>query len=258
MASNRPKAPTFKTPLITFRFPKLSEVDYGSKEFPKPDGEYALQGIMRAADAGTQALIQKLEPFYQQALANAETAFKALKAESRKKLGTVKANPMFTELLDQDTEEPTGELSFKFAVKASGEYKKGPKTGQHWDTRPPVFDKSGKLLIPGFTFRDRGDDEEMSSIHTKASPAIWGGSTGYVNFEVGIDRDGNPGYFIAGTGAAGLKLTLKAVQVIEVVSAGAKTADQYGFGNEAEDDDDASPDEMKPSVSSDDEDTADF
>jgi hypothetical protein len=214
-------------------------VDFGTKEFPKPDGEYSVTLIGKRTDPAVVAMIDKLTPYYEQALANGDTAFKALKAESRKKLGKVSANPLFTELLDQDTEEPTGDVTFKFAVKASGEYKKGPKMGKFWDTRPPIFDIKAKELTKGFRFRDREDEETMADVHVKGKPSIWGGSVGYVSFEAGIDQEGNPGYFIAGTGAAGLKLGLTAVQVTEVVSGGQQSAGDFGFGNEAEDDDEA-------------------
>jgi hypothetical protein len=234
MANKRPKAPSFTTPKGTFRFPKLSEVDFGAKEFPKAEGEYSVQLVLRADDPDTQALIEKLKPLHEAALQRGDTAFKALKAETRKKLGQLKVNDLYTELLDQDTEEPTGELVFKFAARASGEYKNGSKAGQFWDTRPTVFDVKTNVLIQGFRFRDRADDEKMADVHVKSSPGIWGGSTGKVSFEVGIDKDGEPGYFIPGTGAAGLKLALNAVQVIDLVSAGQRSAEDYGFGNEAD------------------------
>jgi len=255
MANSRPKAPKFTTPKMIFRFPKLSEVDFGTKDYPKEDGEYSVTGIMTASDPKVQAFIKKLEPLYQQAVANGEVAFKALKAETRKKLGSMKANPLFTELLDQETEEPTGEITMKFAMKASGQYKKGPKTDQFWDSRPAIFDRKTNTLVQGFRFRDRAEDETIADVHVKGKPAIWGGTTGYVSFEVGLDKDGEPGYFIPGTGAAGLKLALTAVQVIDIVSAGQASADSYGFGREDGDEDE---DGETSDKSASDDDNADF
>ena len=63
-------------------------------------------------------------------------------------------------------------------------------------------------------------------------PAIWSGTTAKVSFSVGLNKEGVPGYFIPGTGAAGLKLKLLAVQIIDLKSGGERSADSYGFGAE--------------------------
>lgn len=235
MATNtRVKAPTFTTGKGVFKYPKLSAVDFGNKEFPKKDGEYSTGLVARADEPWLVDLLAKLEPLHQQAIANGETAFKALKAEQRKKLGSLKVNALVTEILDPDTEEPTGEVSFKFSQRASGEYQNGKKTGQFWDTRPTIFGPDAKVLVKGFRFRDREDGEEITDVHVKAKPEIWGGTVGKVSFEVGLNKDQEPGYFIAGTGTAGLKLSLTAVQVIELVEGGQKDASSYGFGDETD------------------------
>jgi len=229
----RVEAPKFTTPKGTFRFPKLSEIDFGNDDYPKPAGEYSVQLVLALNDPATQKLIADLKPHYEQALANGQTKFSALKAETRKKLKEMKANDLYTEELDKETEEPTGNVIFKFTMKASGEYSKGKKAGKYWDSRPPVFSANKELLIPGFNFRDREDDESVQEVHAKGKPNIWGGTVGKVSFEIGVDREtGEPGYFIPGTGAAGLKLTLRGVQVIDLVSGGSRTADDYGFDNE--------------------------
>lgn len=251
MANSRPKAPAFTSPKGTFRFPKLSEADYGTKDYPKPDGEYSVQLVLQRDDPATQAFLDKLTPYHQKAIANADVAFKALKPESRKKLGKVTVNDLFTEVLDQDTEEPTGEIIFKFSMKASGEYKQGKNQGSHWDSRPSVFDKDPKnVLIKGFRFRTREDDESTGDVHGKVKPDIWGGTVGKVSFEIGIDKDGEPGYFIPGTAMAGVKLSLTAVQVIELVEGGQRSGADYGFENE--EDEDTSSDEAADDTAADD------
>lgn len=90
-------------------------------------------------------------------------------------------------------------------MKASGEFKKGPKAGQKWHRKPDLFDAKGRKIGGGVN--------------------IWGGSEGKVSFV------GSP-YFIPGTAAAGLRLMLGGVQVIELVSNGSRAADSYGFGEE--------------------------
>ncbi|CAM5317244.1 hypothetical protein ATER59S_00961 [Aquamicrobium terrae] len=130
-----------------------------------------------------------------------------MKVESRNKLGScsVKSNDLFTVLYDQVTEEPTGEVEFKFKMKASGELKEGPGAGQKWTRKPDLFDGKGRKIGKGVD--------------------IWGGSEGKVAFSV---RD----YFVAGTAAAGLILMLNGVQVIDLVSEDSRSADSYGFGEE--------------------------
>jgi hypothetical protein len=205
MANDKRSYPKFTTPRITFKFPKLTNPDYGSKDYPKPDGEYSLKGILKAGSPEATQLIAKLQPLYDEAMKDAEAKFKELKVETRKKLGSVKPNDLFTTIYDQETEEPTGEIEFKFAMKASGTYKKGPKEGKKWFRKPDLYDAKGLPM--------------------RKAPDIWGGTVGKVSFEA------SP-YFIPGTGAAGLKLALLGAQIIELVSGGSKTAASHGFGEE--------------------------
>jgi hypothetical protein len=86
---------------------------------------------------------------------------------------------------------------------ASGVYKKGPKEGQKWTAKPHIFDAKGTRLVN--------------------PPSIWGGTTGRLSFEM------RP-YFIPGTGAAGLSLRLIGAQIIDLVSGGARSAKDLGFG----------------------------
>ncbi len=211
MAEAKKKYPKFTSCRLTFKFPKLSEIDYGTKEYPKPDGEYSTRGVVSADDPSVKAMLAKLAPLHAEAVAAAEQEAKAMKVEQRKALekkngkGLIQVNDLFTTLYDQETEEPTGEIEFKFAMKAGGIVKKGPKTGQKWSRKPDLYDAKGQLL--------------------KKAPAIWGGTIGKVSFEV------SP-YFIPGTGAAGLKLGLLGVQIIDLVSGGQRTAASHGFGEE--------------------------
>ncbi|WP_025886481.1 hypothetical protein [Asaia prunellae] len=174
-----------------------------------PEGNFEAPLILRQDCPDTQAFLAKLEPFYKQAEAFAQEQFKALPVGSRKKLGEVKMNPLYTEVYDKDTEEPTGEIKFNFKMKASGVRQDGTK----WTAKLPVFDAKGKKLDP--------------------VPDAWGGTVAKVSFEVKKDfKTGQFGYFIPGTGAGGLTLALEAVQIIELSSGGARDAGGYGFGEE--------------------------
>lgn len=210
MSEAKKKLPQFTSPRGTFRYPKISEPDFGNEKFPKPDGEYSVQLVLQADSPEAKDIIGKLTPLYAAAMAEAAEAFKALPVGTRKAFekkgvkGPVE-NPLFTELYDKETEEPTGEIVFKFAMKASGEYKKGPKAGKRWSRRPNIFDAKGKRMVK--------------------LPDIWGGTVGKVAFEAAS-------YFITGTAAAGLRLPLVGVQIIDLVSGGERTAGSMGFGEE--------------------------
>jgi hypothetical protein len=210
--AKKKKNATFTTPIGVFRFPKLTEPDFGSEKYAKKDGEYSVQLVFRHGSEPMRKLEKTLAPFYEKALENAERAFKELGVKARKEFEkkNVKGpvpNGLYSEIYDKETEEPTGEVCFKFSMKASGQYKKGPKAGKGWTRKPVLFDAAGKRIT---NIKD-----------------IWGGTRGRVSFTVG-----EGGYFVEGTAAAGLKLYLDAVQIIELVSEGGKSAEGYGFGAE--------------------------
>jgi len=201
----RRKFPQFTSPKGTFKYPKLSEPDYGTKEYPCPQGRYGLKLVMPAKAPETKAFIKALTPAYEEALAEAKEAFEKLPVATRKKLGEVKPNPLFTEVYDKETEQPTGDIEFNIKMDASGEYKKGPKAGTKWTAKPVLFDASGQRMV--------------------RPPAIWSGTEGKVAFEA------RP-YFVNGSGAAGLSFKLIGVQIVKLVSAGERSADSLGFGAE--------------------------
>lgn len=203
--TEKKKVPSFTSPKGSLKYPKLAEPDYGTKEYPCPQGRYATKLVMKADDPATKAFIEKLMPLYDEAMAEAEQKFAELKVETRKKLKAVSRNELFTTLYDKDTEEPTGEIEFNFKMDASGIANKGKDNERKWSAKPGVFDAKGKPM-------------------TKV-PEIWSGSIGKVSFEA------RP-YFINGTAAAGLSLKLKAAQIIELRQGGTRSADSYGFGEE--------------------------
>jgi hypothetical protein len=215
MANNkRPQAPKGVTFKGKYKWPKLNEPDYGTKEFPKENGEFSVKLVGKADDPDVQAFLAKWQPLHDEAIKRAHEEFKALPVATRKKLEKVSVNPLYTELYDEETEEPTGEIEIKFAMQYSGEYKSGPKQGKKWFRRPGIFDARGNEMKP--------------------APSIWGGTIGRVSFEVGLNKEGLPGYFIPGTGAAGLTLRLAACRILELVSEGSRDAASYGFGDEEE------------------------
>lgn len=195
-----PKRPTYTSPAGVFKFPSLTKPDYGNEKFPKPDGEFKTAVVVSMADA--QALIAKLQPEYDAAIAEGRAEFAKLAVAIRKKLGALKEQMFYETEFDQTTEEETGNVIFKFKTK----YKiTDRKTNEVRFNKIGLFDAKGKPLATG--------------------TAIYGGTVGKIAFQT------NP-YFIAGQGMAGLSLRLSAAQVIELVGPGNRSASSYGFGEE--------------------------
>lgn len=191
------------TPPMRLKYPKLDKVDYGTTDFPKPNGEYSTKALLDADSPEAAALIAQLQPHFDEAISQAKVKFQQLKVETRKKLGDVKINDLFTALYDQETEEPTGEIEFKFSMAAGGTVKGGPREGEKWSSKPGIVDANG--------------------VNIKKVPAIWGGTVARIACDL------SP-YFIPGTAACGLKLKLVGVQIIELQSGGERSAASMGFG----------------------------
>jgi hypothetical protein len=203
MADNKPKRIKMVSPRGTFVWPRLDEPDYGNEKYPKPDGEFSVQLRMEADNPAMKTFIAKLQPFHDAAVKAAEAKFKELKVDQRKKLGKVTVNDLYRTIYDEETEEPTGEIVFKFTMKAGGTTKKG----KVWSQKPTVVDAKGTTM--------------------KKVPKVGSGTVGKVSFDFTED-----GFFIAGTGAAGLSLSLLGAQIIDLVTAGARTAKDLGFTEE--------------------------
>lgn len=186
------------SPRGVFSWPKLIEPDYGSKEHPDPDGSYKVQLILSNEQA--HKLIKQLQPEFDKAIEAGREAFAKLPVANRKKLGDLKVADFYTEVYDKETEEPTGDYIFKFKTKASG-----IKDGKKWERKVPLFDAKGTPV--------------------KNIKAIWGGTEGKVSFSA------SP-YFVAGQGTAGLSLRLEAVQILKLSAGGARSASEFGFGEE--------------------------
>lgn len=201
----RKKDPEFTTPRGTFVWPKLTEPDYGTDKYKKPDGEYSVKVRFDGSDPAVIALIEKLTPLHEAAVSEGKEKFAELGVKDRKRLKELTVNPLFSEVYDEETEEPTGEIEFKFAMPASGTYKKGAKEGKKWTAAPIIVDAQG--------------------VKINKAPNIWGGTIGRISFSA------RP-YWVAGTGMAGLKCRLIGVQIIDLVSSGSRSAESMGFTKE--------------------------
>lgn len=158
----------------------------------KPDTEYNAAGeykvSLRVSAEEAQPLMEKIDAAIK---ANHDAVVK----EKGKKVKRV--DPPYTVDEDDNT------VVFKFKMTASGKRK---DSGEDWSQKP------------GLKSNTKGPDGKLADLPDDVS--IWGGTEGKVAFSIFP-------YFVAGTGA-GVKLRLKAVQVIKLVSGGS----DYGFDEE--------------------------
>lgn len=205
------------TPRVVFKFPKLNAPDYGTEKFPDENGSFSVKCVADLHDPAIKAFFAKLKPAYDRAVAEGKEQFAALKPEARKRLKEPTLNPLYTELLDPETEEPTGQIEFKVSMKAKRELKKGPNAGKIIRPRPQAFDAKGNKIE---LFRKDGDP-------IPTAPQVWSGTVGRVSVETAP-------YFVASSGTIGLSLKLVGFQIIELRTAGERSAKDLGF--EAEED----------------------
>lgn len=189
------------TPEGVFKFPNVVEPDYGTDEYPTPEGEYNVRLVLDQGPANK--LLETVQPELDRAIEEAEEKFKKLPVATRKKLKAVTVNDLLTEVFDPDTEEPTGQYEVKLKTKASGV---SQKTGKPWTRKLPLFDAKRNPLT--------GDDLQ-----------VWGGTIGKLAYTA------NP-YFIPATGVAGVSLYLDAVQIKELSNGTEKSASGFGFDEE--------------------------
>lgn len=155
-----------------------------------PDGKYKVDLILPAEEASEwMQLITEAADKAYQELVNI--------ARKEKKRPPARNGLPFYPVVDIETGEETGDIGFKFNMNASGIDK---KTKKPWTHRPVVYDAKGAVI-------------DMDKV------PIWGGSRGRVSFF--IHPYSNNG--------AGVTLKFEAVQVIELVSSGQKSAKAFGF-----------------------------
>lgn len=202
--SDNNKPVEYVTPRGTLYYPSLHEPDYGTDDYPVPEGQFRTAIRFRRDDSEAwDTFISKLEMEHAKAVDNGQQKFDELKFSERKRIGEIDVVPLLRELYNEETEEPTGEYELRLKMPFRVEVKRGPKAGKIYKFKPDVFDAHRRLMSP--------------------VPELSTGTVARVKF------DCFP-YFIEGTALTGLKLRLKAVQVIDAVIRG--NGDASGFEDE--------------------------
>lgn len=200
MADKKPKAVRYTTPKGVFVYPYLVKPDFGQGQFANTTGIFKVNLRLPLEDAAP--LIAALQPIYDAALLEGAEAFAKLKVDVRKKLKSVTETPLYEVEYDEQTEEETGFVVFKFSTKASGKNAKG----EEWTRKIPLFDAKGKATSPSM---------------------VGGGTVGKVSFEASS-------YFVPATAVAGVKLYLTGAQILELSEGmgSGGSASSHGFGAE--------------------------
>jgi hypothetical protein len=182
----------FNTPEGTASYPHLTKPDTKFND----EGEYKCDVILTADEAAE--LVEYLEGIRD-----------AYIPSVKKKKGVRQlVAPVFVNELD-DADEPTGNVIIRTKLKASGTR----KDGETWSESPNLFDSDGNPMAAGID--------------------VWSGSRVIVAGTVkpydmtvdSINAKGAP----CKISKIGVSLACRGVQVIELVSAGEKTAASYGF-----------------------------
>ena len=190
------KRPAHLTPKGEALFCHIVEPDYGTKDYPDEEGSFTL--TVRLDEKAAASLLAQLADEIEEAREQTKEGFAGLSVATRKKLGKPEFTlPGVTEY-DRETEEPTGHTLFRFKTKAFYTNRSGEKRARH----VPVFD-------------------------SMAQPVTLAEEPGYGSL-VRVSFTAVP-YFVEGQGKGGLTLYLNAVQVLRLNAAVQRSAADYGF-----------------------------
>lgn len=186
------------TPKGTAIYPRLNSPD----DKYVAEGEYKVKLAFDAEDPDFIAFRERVEKMVDEVF-DAKVA--ELKADNKGGLASklVKQYP-FTVEEDAATGDETGRILINSRMKASGTGKKGP-----WTRKPTIFNARGVAL--------------------KSPPMVGGGSTLKLSVQLAP-------YYVAKDKTVGVSTRLEAVQLINLVTGGARSASDYGFGEEEGDD----------------------
>lgn len=190
--TDKKKPLNLMSPKGKLKWPKIKEPDYGTDQYPDPDGSFKTKILFDRKDPTVQPFLDKIDAALEEAREMAEEAVANMTKQAQVKLekkGGITADDPYGEEYDKDG-EPTGMIEMAVKRKASGISK---RTGKPWKARLSVFDAKGKKMT-----------------HV---PDVWSGSVARVGIEL------RP-YFVEGTGRYGVQRSLDVVKLIQLVSGG--------------------------------------
>lgn len=138
MARNT-KRPKFTSPVATLGWPAAIDVPdthFSDEKNENDKGDFKARIVMDKDSPECKKFLAELEALYEQGYQEACTA------NNKKSLKTDDDSRPWAEEKDRDTDEPTGNMVFRFKLKARVE----KKDGTFFDQRPKVFGSDAKLL----------------------------------------------------------------------------------------------------------------
>jgi len=168
-------------------------LDEPSTKF-NPDGVYAVSLAFDGKDKDFKKLQQMLKE-------RRDDEFEKWRRDNPKQAKAAKAAPVCVKETDEDGIE-TGRVLFNFKMNAKGTSR---RTGKEFTMQPDIFDAKG--------------------IKIEKPPAVGGGSVVRVAYETF-------GAYVASSKQYYLSLQMRAVQILELVEAGNRSAESYGFTEE--------------------------
>jgi len=168
-------------------------LDKPSDKF-NPDGVYIVTLAFDGKDKAFREITQTLKE-------RRDEEFEKWGRDNPKLKKSAKPAPVAVKELGED-EEPTGRMLLSFKMTAKGVSR---RTGKEFTMSPDVFDAKGVKL--------------------ETTPAIGGGSVVKVAYET-------LGTYVASSKLFYLSLRLQAVQLLELVESGSRSAEYYGFEEE--------------------------
>lgn len=194
--AKKPKKEQFYTPVAPFKYAHVNKPDFGTDQYPKPDGELSVTVALDKDEPEVKAFIAKMEKLMPELEAKAKEGFANASPKVKagwKKKGITEPTimPFYQEEYD-DNGDTTGRITIKFKTKASFE----DKDGNTIKKTVPLIDGFGQVI----PFKKR--------------PLVYAGTTGRVAFVVGYA-------FIPKDAEAFMSFYLNQVQIAKLATAGA-------------------------------------
>lgn len=166
------------------------------------DLENATDGVIGKSNVTLKEILERAHKLRDEFAEAKRDELAAGDGKQKKKSKELEVRDIGEAELDDNGDE-TGRMILKAKMKASGT---SQKDGKRWERKPKLFDAKGKDL-------------------GKNPPSIYGGSV----LKVAVQF---VPYYTPKDNEVGVSIRMEAVQVIELVSGGGRSASAYGFGAE--------------------------
>lgn len=190
-----PKKEQFYTPVAPFKYAHVNKPDYGTDDYPKPEGELSVTLAFDKDSADYKNFMKQMEPHIAEQRRVAEEGFASAPPKTKavykqKNITGPAVMPFCSEEYDADG-DPTGRVLLKVKTKATFTNKEGEVVKKV----VPMVDGLGEII----PFKKR--------------PLVYAGTTGRVAFVLGFS-------YIPATAETYMSAYLNQVQIAKLATAG--------------------------------------